>query len=478
MAQVGRSVSLYLVGLVFLACASPAVQPKPRLLSTKMQLTPAQSAFLDQLERDTFAYFWETTPADTGLTPDRYPGDDTASIAAVGFALTSYPVGVARGWITRSQSAERTLATLRFLWNARQGPESDGVSGYKGFFYHFLDPRTGSRAKGSELSTVDTTLLMAGVLTSQSYFDGTDVTEQAIRELADSLYRRVEWPWAQSRRRPPLLSLGWTPESGFLEYDWEGYNEAMILYLLAIGSPTHPLDARAWDKWTSTYRWDESFGLPRVDFAPLFGHQYSHVWIDFRGIQDAYMSAKGIDYFVNSVRATGANRAYCQANPAKWEGYSDTIWGLTASDGPSQGPARKEEGPFRAYWARGAGLQNAADDGTIAPTAVGGSVPFMPEATIRTLGYFRERFGDRLYGKYGFRAAFNLSYARDPGSKGWFAGQHLGIDQGPILLMVENYRSDFVWNVMKRNPYVRAGLVGAGFVGGWLGPGRGQVARR
>jgi hypothetical protein len=441
-----------------------------------MELTPAQNAFLEQVERDTFAYFWETTPPDTGLTPDRFPGDDTASVASVGFALTAYPVGIERGWITRAQGATRTSATLRFLWSTRQGPESEGVSGYHGFFYHFLDAHTGNRARGSELSTVDTTLLMAGVLTAQSYFDGADSTEQSIRELADELYRRVDWPWVTSRRRPPLLSMGWTPERGFLESDWEGYNEAMILYVLAIGSPSHPLEARAWNMWTSSYRWDDSFGLPRVDFAPLFGHQYSHVWIDFRGIQDAYMESKGIDYFVNSVRATGANRAYCMANPAKWVGYSDTVWGLTASDGPWKGAAGQEpDSRFRSYWARGAGIHPAADDGTIAPTAVGGSVPFMPEATISTLGYFRERFGERLYGKYGFRDAFNLSYPQES-SMGWFDDQYVGIDQGPILLMIENYRSDFVWNVMKRNPYVRAGLVSAGFGGGWLGTMQRQVA--
>jgi hypothetical protein len=443
-----------------------------------MELTPEQSAFLDQLERDTFAYFWETTPPDTGLTPDRFPGDDTASVASVGFALTSYPVGIARGWITRAQGAERTLATLRFLMNARQGPESEGTAGYHGFFYHFLDPRTGCRARGSELSTVDTTLLMAGVLTSQSFFNGGDDTERSIRELADGLYRRVDWAWATSRHRPPLLSMGWTPERGFLESDWEGYNEAMILYVLALGSPTHPIDARAWNSWTSTYRWDDSFGLPRVDFAPLFGHQYSHVWIDFRGIQDAYMESKGIDYFVNSVRATSANRAYCVANPAKWVGYSDTVWGLTASDGPRNGTVDLgPESPFRSYWARGAGLHQAADDGTIAPTAVGGSVPFMPEAAISTLGYFRTHFGDRLYGKYGFRDAFNLSYPQESSTeKGWFDDQYVGIDQGPILLMIENYRTDFVWNLMKMNSHIRAGLGNAGFSGGWLGPSQRQLA--
>ena len=338
-----------------------------------------QEAFLDQLQRDTFRFFWETSPAETGLTPDRAPGSHDSSVAAIGFALTSYVVGVERGYVAREDAAARTLATLETLWRAPQGRGVKGFAGYQGLFYHFLDTSRGVRAGRAELSTVDTALLMAGVLSSQAYFDREEPTERSIRLLADRLYRRVNWAWASPPRHRPLLSMGWRPESGFIDVDWRGYNEAMLLYVLALGSPTHPVGPQAWEAWTGSYRWENSHGSPHVAFAPLFGHQYSHVWIDFRGIQDRYMRARESDYFTNSVHATYANRAYCIANPGRWKGYDELTWGLTASDGP---PGRSD-GPFHAYWARGA--HPAGDDGTIAPTAAGGSVPFAPDVAIPTL---------------------------------------------------------------------------------------------
>lgn len=242
------------------------------------------------------------------------------------------------------------------------------------------------------------------------------------------------------------------------------------MYLLALGSPTHPIAKHAWTAWTSSYRWHEPYGYAHVSFGPLFGHQYSHVWIDFRGIQDAYMKARGIDYFVNSTRATHANRAYCVANPSKWTGYDGLVWGLTASDGPT--PLAEPNGgrTFYNYWARGTDPEDLRDDGTIAPTAAGGSVPFAPEVAIPTLWNFRQRFGDRLYGEFGFKDAFNLSYPQSesrPGG-GWFDEQYVAIDQGPILLMIENYQTGFVWQLMMTAAPVRRGLTAAGFSGGWL----------
>ncbi|HEX3694947.1 MAG TPA: glucoamylase family protein [Polyangia bacterium] len=436
------------------------------------EITPKQREFLERLQRDTFAFFWDESAGGNGLMPDRSPNPDLSSVAAVGFALTCYPIGVEKGWVTRRQAAERTLSTLRFLWRGRQGPEAQGIMGYKGFFYHFLDARTGHRAVESELSTIDTALLMAGVLASQAFFDRPEESERAIRTVADQLYRRVDWAWAKSPKHPPLVSMGWTPEQGFVPFDWQGYNEAMILYLLALGSPTHAIDPSAWEAWTSTYRWDASDGFPRVAFDPLFGHQYTHVWVDFRGIQDPYMRSRGIDYFVNSTRATYANRAYCIANPAKWVGYDEFVWGLTASDGPLKivvgGQPAHDPSRFHAYWARGAG-PDGRDDGTIAVTAAGGSVPFAPELAIPTLLQLYTRFGDRLYGKYGFKDAFNLSYGEAPSDKaGWFDDQYVAIDQGPIVLMIENFLSGRIWSLTKSNAYFRAGLIRAGFTGGWL----------
>jgi hypothetical protein len=456
------------------AAPAPAAQ-QPYRCSAREQ------AFLDQLERDTFEFFWATTPGN-GLTPDRIPGGEVSSVAAIGFALTAYSVGVERGYVSRADAAARTLATLETLWRAPQGPSPQDVSGHNGFFYHFLDARQGRRTWNSELSPIDTALLMAGVLTAQTYFDGEGDVERSIRELSDQLYRRVDWTFAYSPHGRPLLALGWSPETGFLSYDWAGYSEAMILYLLALGSPTHAIDAEAWEEWTRSYRWDGPPDQAHVTFGPLFGHQYSHVWIDFRGIQDRYMQSKGSDYFVNSARATYANRAYCIANPAGWKGYGELSWGLTASEGPPVPAveASQRELTFYAYWARGVSPDGAKDDGTIAPTAAGGSVPFAPEIAIPTLLNFRESFGDRIYGKYGFKDAFNLSYPGTAGAApGWFADDYLAIDQGPILLMIENYRTGFVWNLLKKNPYVTAGLRRAGFKGGWLGsvPGEAQAAR-
>ena len=432
--------------------------------------SPREAAFLEQLQRDTFRYFWDASPPETGLTPDR-SASDLSSVAAVGFALTAYAVGAERGWVGRSEAAARTLTTLETLWRLPQGPAAEGVAGHHGLFYHYLEGRDGCRRGGAELSTIDTALLMAGVLAAGAYFDREDEAERAIRLRADQLYRRVDWAFAYSSRHPPLLSMGWSPETGFIDYDWRGYNEGMILYILALGSPTHPVDPRAWEEWTRTYRWQDLYGPPHVIFGPLFGHQYSHVWIDFRGIQDGYMREKGSDYFLNSVRATYANRAYCIANPGGWKGYGEMLWGLTASDGPPRVTdlVSTEKAPYLAYGARGTGRDAGGDDGTIAPTAVGGSVPFAPELTIPTLLSLRDTYGDRVYGKYGFKDAFNLSYPNAGGEgRGWFDEDYLGIDQGPILLMIENYRTGFVWDLLKRSEYVVAGLRRAGFSGGWL----------
>lgn len=429
------------------------------------------TAFLDQVQHDTFNFFWETTNSENGLTPDRYPHTKFSSVAAVGFALTSYLVGVKDGYITRDQAARRTLTTLRFLWKAPQNDSATQVTGYKGFFYHFLDMQTGYRYRNVELSTIDTALLMAGVLSSQTYFDESTPTEENIRAYADSLYRRVDWQWAESKEHAPLVSMGWRPENGFISSYWRGYNEAKILYILALGSPSHPLPEKAWDDWTSTYNWDTFYSYSHVNFGPLFGHQYSEVWVDFRGIQDDYMQAKGIDYFINSKRATYANRAYCIDNPQGWRGYNNLVWGLTASDGPNDTTVTRNDTTvrFHSYWARGAASGYINDDGTIVPTAAGGSIAFAPDIAIPTLSYFYHQLGDELYGEYGYKDAFNLSYRYGSGNKnGWYDTDYLGIDQGPILLMIENYQTEFIWKLMQKNKYIRTGLERAGFKGGWL----------
>lgn len=434
------------------------------------KFTKADNAFLDSLEHDTFRYFWDTANPDNGLVPDRAPTPSFASIAAVGFGLTSYLVGVERGYITRSQAADRTLKTLRFFAQAPQSDKATDVSGYKGFFYHFLDMKTGKRFKEVELSTIDTALLLGGVLSSQTYFDKNTPTETEIRQLAEQIYNRVDWTWIQPRN--PFVSMGWHPEKGFIPADWKGYNEAMLLYVLALGSPSHPVTEAVWPGWTKSYDWATFQGQTHINFDPLFGHQYSHVWIDFRGIHDEYTRNKGIDYAENSRRATYANREYCVKNPAKWQDYSFTIWGLTACDGPKDTTVANHQ--FFSYRARGAAIQQIVDDGTIAPTAAGGSIPFAPEICLPALQAMKAKYGDKLYGPYGFRDAFNPTYryrsqfANGSTANGWFDIDYLGIDQGPILLMAENARTGFIWNLMKRNPHIQKGLKRAGFTGGWL----------
>jgi len=432
--------------------------------------------FLDTVQTRTFDFFWETTPATTGLTPDRWPEPPFSSVAAVGYALTAYPIGVERGYVSRAQARERTLSTLRFMWDAPQGDAASGVAGRWGFFYHFVDMQTGHRFQQVELSTIDTGLFLMGALTAQQYFDGDHPDEQSIRALTDSLYQRVEW----DRMQLPggTVSMGWTPSQGRFDYGYEGYNEAMFLYVLALGSPTHAVDSTAWSAFTSTYDWQTFYNRPHVNFAPLFGHQYSHVWIDFRNIQDAYMREKGIDYFENSRRATLAQQDYAIANPNDFASYGEDVWGLTASDGPGGTTVTIDgvERQFRGYWARGAARDDIRDDGTIAPTAAGGSVPFAPEITIPALRTMRDRYGDALFNRYGFRDAFNPTWTLDElppdggilTDRGWVDNNYLGIDQGPILAMIENHRTGMVWDLIRQSPPIVRGLCRAGFTGGWI----------
>lgn len=487
-----RAVSIAVLGallLVLSACKKPETgsQTQPIVSAEPVVIEPLKQERLElpplfrDIEKRTFQFFWDTTNEQNGLTPDRYPSRPFASIASVGFSLTAYPIGIEKGWVSRTQAVDRTLLTLKFLRDLPSGPQATGKGSYKGFYYHFLDMQKGQRYDSwVELSSVDTGLLMMGVLFAQSYYDRDDPREKEIREVADTLYKRVDWTWLQQNK--PLISMGWFPESGFIKHDWVGYNEAMLLYVLALGSPSHPVGPEAWTVWTRTYNdvWGVYQGEEFLAFGPLFGHQYSHVWIDFRGIQDDYMRERGIDYFENSRRAAYAQRAYAIANPMKWEEYGPEVWGLTASDGPQQTlqEYRGEQRQFRHYSARGAGLRENFDDGTIAPTAAIASLPFAPEIVIPTTVTMHERYGEYIYSSYGFLDSFNPSFKYDIPLKtgrlvpdqGWVSSDYIGIDQGPILAMISNYRNEFVWNVMKRNPYIRAGLERAGFKGGWLAP--------
>ncbi|MDE2436741.1 MAG: Tat pathway signal protein [Sphingomonadales bacterium] len=451
------------------------------------------AAFEADLEQRTFRYFWETHGDNRCLVPDRYPAHTFSSIAATGFALTAYGIGAERGYVSRADAAVRVRDCLRFYWNAPQGDAASGTTGYKGFFYHFLKYEDGTRFKTVELSTVDTTLLMGGVLFAQGYFDRDDPVEAEIRDLGEKLYARIDWAWAQRTQTGTQAAnlanshgivMGWSPESGFQTHDWVGYNEGMLIYVLAAGSPTYPVGQDAWDHgWAARLgsEWGTYNGQEHLQFEPLFGHQYSHVWIDFRGIGDPFIRSHGIDYFENSRRATLAQQGYGRANSNAWKSYSDSVWGWTASDGPGDfkgiysvnGKART----FMSYAARGASGIRVVDDGTVVPTAAGGSIPFAPTETLTALYTMCEIWGNRLYTPYGFKDAFNPSFTFvgakvDAGTidpkLGWVDGDYLGIDQGPIIAMIENHRSGLVWSVMRRNQHIKAGLKRLGFTGGWL----------
>ncbi|HKO16569.1 MAG TPA: glucoamylase family protein [Gemmatimonadaceae bacterium] len=469
-ARTGLAVAPLLFGLA--ACSSSSAPASITGPSPAYRNDP----FLDTLETRTFRWFWDTANPANGLVPDRWPTKSFSSIAAVGFGLAAYPIGVERGYVSRADARARVKTTLDFLWHLPQDSAGTAISGYHGFFYHFLDMDTGYRFQTVELSTIDTSLLLAGILVCREYFDGTDPDETSIRALADSIYARVDWTWAQPR--PPFVSMGWFPEHGFIDADWRGYDEGMILYLLALGSPTHPVDPAAWPAWTSTYQWRTYYGQAHVNFAPLFGHQYSQMFVDFRGIQDAYMRGRGIDYFENSRRATYAQHAYALDNPDGWRGYGADLWGLTASDGPMDTTLAVDgvQRRFYSYTARGAAATEVRDDGTIAPTAAGGSIAFAPELVVPGLKSMRARYGDTLFTRYGFLDALNPTLANAAQTKygrvvpgiAWFDVDYLGIDQGPILIMTENYRTGLIWSLLRRSPYIRRGLERAGFTGGWL----------
>ncbi|MBK7429209.1 MAG: hypothetical protein IPI60_20375 [Saprospiraceae bacterium] len=429
----------------------------------------------DELQKRTFHYFWDLVDNQSQV-PDRWPTLNFSSIAATGFGLSAYIIGAERRWITRKEAAERVARTLQVLYDLPQGSQASGVAGYKGFYYHFLDHQNALRFKTTELSSIDTGLLMAGILSCMTYFDSNDPLERKIRELTEALYRRVEWDWMLNENN--RLSMGWHPEKGFIQAEWYGYNEAMILYIMAMASPTHPIPAASWDAWCDPYYWADYKGQEHINFGPLFGHQYSHVWIDFKGIYDKYTKEKGIDYFENSRRATLANRAYCIDNPKSFKGHSADIWGLTACDGPMDWAYKNDirkscyytwNSSFQGYSARGIAIDYLVDDGTITPTAAGGSFPFAPNEAEHTLQYMWNTLQDSLVGTYGFKDAFNLSFdACGKLPAGWFNKDYLGIDQGPILLMIENHKSGLLWNIMKKNPYIIDGLKKAGFEGGWL----------
>jgi hypothetical protein len=425
-------------------------------------MTAIRDAALLNLQRATFQYFLKEVNPLNGLVRDSTREGAPSSITAVGLGLATYVVGAERGFIPRNEAVQRTLTTLRFFWNSPQGKERD-ATGYKGFYYHFLDMRTGRRTWRSELSTIDTTFLLAGMLAVAAYFDRENPAEGEIRKLADAMYRRADWQWALNGGA--TLSHGWKPERGFLKHRWDGYNEAILLYALALGSPTHPVPADSYRAWCTTYRWRVLYGFEFLYAGPLFMHQLSHVWIDFRGIQDEFMRAKGIDYFENSRRATYAHRQYAIRNPRRFRGYNENCWGITASDGPGPATLKIDGVRRRFYDYKARSIPYGPDDGTIAPWAVVASLPFAPEIVLPAIRYIDETYPDTV-SEYGFKCSFNPTFVSR--GKRWHSKGYYGLDQGPIVLMIENYRTGLLWRLMRQCPYLVTGLRRAGFRKGWL----------
>jgi hypothetical protein len=420
---------------------------------------------LDRLQWSTVEYYLKETNPVNGLVRDKTEGNAPASIAAVGMALATYPIAVERGVFPRELIARLALKKLRFFHASPQGP-GPNASGYKGFYYHFLDFHTGERVWQCELSTIDSAFLFAGMLTVATYLDRDTADEAEVRRLVDELYRRADWDWA--RNGGAAVTHGWRPETGFIPHCWTGYDEALLVYVLGLGSPTHPLPAESYAAYCSTYVWKEIYGHELLYSGPLFTHQLSHMWIDFRGIRDAFMRDHGSDYFENSRQATYVHQEYAIANPLQFAGYGEYCWGITACDGPGWEKRVVDgvERQFFDYIARGAPF--GPDDGTVAPWAVLASLPFAREIVVPTVrNLICLDLGATM--PYGFKPSFNQTFAvADSPTSWWVTPYHFGIDQGPVVLMIENYRTGLIWEVMRRCPYVVAGLRRAGFAGGWL----------
>jgi hypothetical protein len=420
-------------------------------------------ALVDRLQRGAFDYFLRFTNAKTGLVADTSRLGSPSSIAVVGFALSCYPVAVERGWMSRADAVRLVLKTLRFFRDSSQSEEPD-ATGFKGFYYHFLDMQTGRRVWQCELSLVDTTLLMAGILTAGCYFSGPG-DESEIRVLGDALYRRVDWQWAQNGLQ--TVSQGWKPECGFLHYGWEGYNEATIVYILGIGSPTHPLAVTSFTGWTFTYQWENLLGHDVLYSGPLFTHLFSHAWIDYRGIQDGFMREKRSTYFENTKRVIAVHREYGARNPRGYEGYNRDFWGITAGDGPANREMRQNSRDRRSFGYMSRGVPYGPDDGTIAPWGMLATLPFDAATALRGTRYLLQAHpqvctDDRL------SSGFNPTLKTPAG--GWLSEGWYGLDQGLLVMMIENHRTGLLWELTRQCPVIRRGLIDAGFTGGWLQP--------
>ncbi|HTR67096.1 MAG TPA: glucoamylase family protein, partial [Terriglobales bacterium] len=424
--MLGLGAGLPLGGALFSLSPFDERHTKPARPPQQTTLSPEDDAFLDEVEKANFQFFWEQADPKTGMVKDRcnvnaQDNGIVASIAATGFGLTALCIGEKRGFVARPDARERVLTALRFLWKK--------LPHHRGFFYHWANISTGERVWDSEVSSVDTAILLCGVLSCREHFRDRDISQ-----LANLIFNRVDWTWLSEDT--PLLPHGWSPEIGFLPYRWDLYSELMMMYLLGIGSFTHPLRPATWDAWKRlTFEYD---GLRYIgSYAPLFVHQYSQAWFDFRGKRDRYA-----DYFHNSAIATDVHRRFCIELSKKFPDYSDDLWGITASDSD------------KGYVVWGGPPAVGPIDGTVVPSAPAGSLPFLPQPTMRVLRTIRTRYG-KAWSKYGFVNAFNPL-------TDWYDDSVVGIDTGITMLMAENARTGFVWETFMKVPEAQRGMEFAG----------------
>jgi hypothetical protein len=457
MTQFLKSIFLLLILFNVIKC-QPVKSVYKHYSQNNFQLSESDKKFLDTLQFYSFKYFIEEINPENGLVKDRSTKTSPASIAAVGFAYPVWAIGAEKGWITRQYAAKLTLNSLNFFWNSEQSTEKF-ATGYKGFYYHFLDMQTGKRFWNCELSSIDSGLLFAGMIFARNFYNQNNEVENKIRELVTKLLNRADWNFWQRKSNDNnnyLINMGWK-DGEFEPLAWFGYTESLFLYVIAAGYDYKDSE-KALENFHSTYQWQEPYKkeFAHVVFPPLFGHQYSFVWLNPKDLVDKYMRGKKIDYLENSRRATYVNREYSIVNPMKWIGYDSLTWGLTACDGPGDS-YNYDNKKFYGYAARGtAGLDSTEfDDGTIAPTAAGGSIVFAPEICIPTLKNFKEKY-PKVWSKYGMLDSFNPTL-------NWVDTDYIGIDQGPIVLMIENYYNGFVWKYFMNDEVIKKGLKKLGF---------------
>ena len=432
------------------------------------QITATDNVLLTKIQKEAFQYFLSEVNPVNGLIADKTQPGSPSSIAVTGMALTCYIIAAEKKWISRKAAIDITLRTLRFFYNSNQGKEKN-ATGYKGFYYHFLDMQTGQRAWNCELSTIDTALFIAGALSSRSYFTKKNNEEKEIRELADQLYRRIDWQWAL--HKSDSLCHGWKPGSGFLKYNWcDQYSEALLMYILAVGSPTFAIKAKIYEDWIDNFELTKVYDTQYLYAGPLFIHQFPHLWIDYRNIHDAFNKKSGFDYFENSSRATRVHHAHAVENKEGFEGIGNYYWGLTASDGPGKKTLKINtvKRTFFDYSARGAPF--GPHDGTVSLPAVLASLPFAPDIVIPTIRHHMQKTQPQNECIRTLYASSNLTFRnRAAKSVGWVSPWEFGLNQAPIVIMIENYQSELIWTVMKKCNYLVRGLQLAGFSGEWLG---------